>query len=94
VSLPAQSNLLDPTVITDALSSISSIPTLDGLVGLKSCIIEIEDAPVAFANHKLLIEDPNSIEHRVDKFLFANKPVIASGVPSLNDLLQFESDVR
>lgn len=30
----------------------------------------------------------------VDKFLSANKPDIAFGVPSLNDLLQFESDMR
>uniref|UniRef100_UPI0022FD4B55 cytochrome c oxidase subunit I n=1 Tax=Stereocaulon pileatum TaxID=209148 RepID=UPI0022FD4B55 len=64
VSLPAQSNLLDPTVITDALTSLSSIPTLGELVNAKSSMINAEDAPAAFAQHDLLIQDTNSIEHR------------------------------
>nr|YP_010632601.1 cytochrome c oxidase subunit I [Stereocaulon dactylophyllum]WBP63371.1 cytochrome c oxidase subunit I [Stereocaulon dactylophyllum] len=61
VSLPAQSNLLDPTVITDGLSCLSSIPTLGELESIKSCIIE--NAIDACSSHNLLKEDPNSTEY-------------------------------
>ena len=53
-----------------------------------------EDPTEAIASHNLLLQDPNSTEFKVDKFLSENKPDIASGVPSMSALLQFESDIR
>ena len=96
--LPLQSGFIDlGMLLCDSSQDIkNSIPTLCGLLNIESsCIADPLDASLG---QRVSLLDPNSLESKVDSFLSTNKAsdihtYIHHGIPSIDSLLQFESDM-
>ena len=96
--LPLQSGFIDfGVLLCDSSQDIkNSIPTLSGLLNMESSCIT--DPLEASLGQRLSLLDANSIESKVNGFLSTNKADytytdIHHGIPSMDSVLQFESDM-